>query len=79
MMEMPKEAIRMVRIALEIVSMRLLTILAMVMSFLLASWAMWIPSWERMAMAGFFAVCVFLPCISWEWRKGNEGQSEKGN
>jgi protein-S-isoprenylcysteine O-methyltransferase Ste14 len=76
-MEIQKESIRMVRIALEIVSMRLLTILAMGMSFLLACWAMWIPSWERMAMAGFFAVCVFLPCISWEWRKSNEAEHQE--
>ena len=50
---------KIVRVALEIISMRLLTILAMVMSFVLGCWAMLEPTWERMAMAGFFAVCIF--------------------
>jgi hypothetical protein len=67
---------KIVRVALEIISMRLLTILAMVGSFLLACWTMWEPTWERMAMAGFFAVCVFLPCINWE-RKKNENDDQK--
>lgn len=67
---------KIVRVALEIISMRLLTILAMVGSFLLACWTMWEPTWERMAMAGFFAVCVFLPCINWE-RKKNEDDNQK--
>jgi hypothetical protein len=67
---------KIVRVALEIISMRLLTILAMVGSFLLACWTMWDPTWERMAMAGFFAVCVFLPCINWE-RKKDENDNQK--
>ena len=67
---------KIVRVAMEIISMRLLTILAMVGSFLLACWTMWDPTWERMAMAGFFAVCVFLPCINWE-RKKNEDDDQK--
>jgi hypothetical protein len=55
----------------------LLTILAMVMSFLLACWAMYLPSWERMAMAGFFAVFIYLPCINWERKKReNDNQQE---
>lgn len=58
--------LRVVRMALEVISMRLLTILSMVMSFALAVWTMLEPSWERMAMAAFFAVCVYLPCISFE-------------
>jgi hypothetical protein len=67
---------KIVRVALEIISMRLLTILAMAGSFLLACWAMSDPLWERMAMAGFFAVCVYLPCINWE-RKKNEDDHQK--
>jgi hypothetical protein len=61
--------VRMLRVAMEIISMRLLTILAMVMSFILGCWTMLEPTWERMAMAGFFAVCVYLPCIRWERTK----------
>jgi hypothetical protein len=65
-------ALRIVRVALEVLSMRLLTVLAMTMSFGLALWTMAEPSWERMAMAGFFAVCIYLPCISWERKKQND-------
>ena len=67
---------KIVRVALEIISMRLLTILAMVGSFLLACWTMWEPTWERMAMAGFFAVCVFLPCSNWERKKNVEDKQD---
>jgi len=67
---------KIVRVALEIISMRLLTILAMVGSFLLACWTMWDPTWERMAMAGFFAVCVCLPCINWERKKNVEDKQD---
>jgi hypothetical protein len=34
------------------------------------------PSWERMAMAAFFAVCVFLPCINIE-RLRNESKDKQ--
>lgn len=57
---------KIVRLAMEVLSMRLLTILSMAMSFALAVWTMLEPSWERMAMAAFFAVCVYLPCINIE-------------
>lgn len=61
--------LKIVRMAMEVLSMRLLTILSMAMSFALAIWTMLEPSWERMAMAAFFAVCVYLPCISIERNK----------
>ena len=69
--------LKIVRMAMEIISMRLLTILSMAMSFALAVWTMFEPSWERMAMAAFFAVCVYLPCISME-RVKNESKDNKG-
>ena len=64
--------LKIVRVAMEVISMRLLTILSMAMSFALAIWTMLEPSWERMAMAAFFAVCVYLPCISIERGKKND-------
>jgi hypothetical protein len=53
-----------------------LTILSMVMSFFLAIWTMSDPSWERMATSAFFAVCVYLPCISFE-RIKNETKNQQ--
>ena len=67
--------LKIVRVAMEVISMRLLTILSMVMSFLLAVWTMFEPSWERMATSAFFAVCVYLPCISFE-RIKNENRKK---
>ena len=64
--------LKIVRMAMEVISMRLLTILSMAMSFALAVWTMLEPSYERMAMAAFFAVCVYLPCISIEKGKKDE-------
>ena len=62
--------LKIVRVAMEVISTRLL------MSFGLAAWTMYQPSWERMAMASFFAVCVYLPCINIE-RIKNEVKDDK--
>lgn len=72
--------LKIVRVAMEVLSLRLLTILSMAMSFALAVWTMLEPSWERMAMAAFFAVCVYLPCISIERNKNeNSKVNESSN
>jgi len=68
--------LKIVRVAVQTISMRLLTILSMVMSFALAVWTMLEPTYERMAMAAFFAVCVYIPCISIE-RKKDEGKHQE--
>jgi spore maturation protein SpmB len=68
--------LKIVRVAMEVISTRLLTMLSMGMSFGLAAWTMYQPSWERMAMASFFAVCVYLPCINIE-RIKNEVKDDK--
>lgn len=69
--------LKIVRVAMEVLSLRLLTILSMAMSFALAVWTMLEPSWERMAMAAFFAVCVYLPCISIERGKKNDESKDQ--
>jgi hypothetical protein len=55
--------LKVLRIALTVLSDRLITFLALAMSFGLACWAMWGPTIERLVMAGFFAVFVFLPAL----------------
>jgi len=64
-------AIRIINVAMDILSHKALTFLALLFSFVLACWAMVAPTWERMAMAGFFAVFVYLPCMIVE-RKSHE-------
>jgi hypothetical protein len=64
-------AIKIINVAMDVLSHRALTFLALLCSFVLACWTMVMPTWERMAMAGFFAVFIYLPCIIGE-RKQNE-------
>ncbi|MDE2020672.1 MAG: hypothetical protein KGJ13_10085 [Patescibacteria group bacterium] len=58
-----------VRVALRILSERVLTILALLMTFILSAWAMYQPALEREGMAAFFAVAVFLPCVVQDRRR----------
>ena len=66
---------RLLRIALGVLSDRLTTLAALAMTFALSAWAMQEPTWMRMAIAAFFAVCVFIPCIIKE-RTRHEGQKQ---
>ncbi len=54
--------IALLRLAIATLTDRLLTILSLLMTFALACWVMYQPTWEREGMAGFFALAVFLPC-----------------
>jgi hypothetical protein len=75
------DAIRLVRLALAVLTDRLVTLLALIMTFGLAAWAMQEPSNLRAVMAGFFALAVFLPCLFKERTKShdrNQGASDTG-
>jgi hypothetical protein len=67
---------RVIRLALSVICDRLATIVSLVMTFALSSWAMDAPTYERLAMAAFFAIFVFIPCI-WLERRHHEGQQEQ--
>lgn len=62
-------ALKIINMAMDILSHRALTFLALFFSFVLACWTMVMPTWERMAMSGFFAVFIYLPCIIMERKK----------
>lgn len=64
--------LRVVRIALELVAERAFSILAILMTFALSCWAMWEPTWERMAIAAFFAVTVYVPSLTRERKRKSE-------
>jgi hypothetical protein len=55
--------ISIIRIALGVLTDRILTVLSLLMAFSLYCWAMWGPEWERIAIATSFAVLVFLPAL----------------
>ena len=63
------DAIKLIRIALETLTERLLTLVSMAMTFALSCWTMAEPGYERMAMAAFFAISVFLPSVHRERNK----------
>lgn len=66
--------LRAIRIALELLSERVFSLMAMGMTFALACWAMWEPTYERLGMAGFFAVAVFIPTLRRE--RARDGKTE---
>ena len=70
------DAVAMVRIALGVISDRLLVILCLGLSFGLACWTMWDPRWERLATMAFFAIFSYALLNSKE-RKQNERVREE--
>ena len=55
--------LKILRVALGVLTDRLLTILSLWMVFGLSLWAMHTPTWERLGMTGFFALFVYIPAL----------------
>lgn len=72
---MATDAASILSIALQIVSGKVLLILGLGMAFALFCWAMWMHSWLALAVAGTFAVIVFLPVLF----KGDSRARENGS
>lgn len=58
-----------VDMALKVLSQRVLTILALAMTFGLFCWAMALGAWLHFAIAGAFGITIFLP-ILWVGKPG---------
>jgi len=54
------DGIALVRLALAVITDRLLIILALVLSFSLSCWAMYDPQWERLGVMAFFCFFSYL-------------------
>jgi len=67
--------LRIVRIALQVISDRVLTILSLCMTFVLSCWVMKEPTYERIVMAAFFGAVIFVPSL-WKEKK-REGQQQQ--
>ena len=65
---------KVVRIALDMLGERAFSMLALVMTFGLTCWVMYAPSYERLGMAAFFAIAVYVPTLRWERRKNREAE-----
>ena len=50
-----------VSVGMKVLSARIVLLLTLVLVFTLFCWAMWDPSWNRIACATIFAVLIFLP------------------
>jgi hypothetical protein len=57
------DAIRVIRISLQVLGERAFSLLAMLMTFSLFCWAMLEPSYERLALVAFFALAVYIPSL----------------
>ena len=62
------DATAVVRIALGVISDRLITILALLTSFGLGCWTMWGPTWERVATLGIYVVFCYLTICAKEYK-----------
>ena len=69
------EAIVVIRLALKIISDRLITILALVASSVMCGWTMWNPMWERVTTLAIFVVFCYL-IVNVKERTKNELQTE---
>lgn len=54
------DAVVLLRLALRTLTDRLLVLAVLLMSCFLASWVMYIPSWERVSVLGIFCVFGYL-------------------
>jgi hypothetical protein len=70
------EAVALIRLALKIISDRLITILALVASSIMCGWTMWNPMWERVTTLAIFVVFCYL-IVNVKERIRNEPQAEK--
>ena len=70
------EAIVIIRLALKVISDRLITILALVASSIMCGWTMWNPMWERVTTLAIFVVFCYL-IVNVKERIRNEPQAEK--
>ena len=50
-----------IRVGLTVLSARLVLLLALALTFGLFAWAMYLPGYERIAVATLFALLIFLP------------------
>jgi len=54
------EAVALIRLALRIISDRLITILALIACSIMCGWTMWNPMWERVVTLAIFVIFSYL-------------------
>jgi len=69
------DAASIIRLALEVISDRLITILALLTSCGLGCWTMWGPTWERVATLAIYVVFSYLTVRAKEQSNGTNPQN----
>ena len=72
------EAVALIRLALNVITERLLVILTLALSFTLSCWAMWDPKYERLGVMAFFCFFSYL-VVNTKERVRNEFKTESTN
>jgi hypothetical protein len=70
------EATAIIRLALGVISDRLITILALLTSFGLGCWVMWEPTWERVTTLAIYVIFSYLLVRIKEKKHGNDSESQ---
>jgi len=74
---MDAQVLKVVNLALNIISDRLITILGLLSSGGLASWVMWGPEWERVATLAIYVIFVY--CVVPTKERKNEIHPQSQN
>ena len=69
------EAVALVRLALGVITDRMITILALIASSVMCGWTMWNPMWERVVTLAIFVVFSYL-IVNVKERKQNEPKTD---
>jgi len=69
------EAVALVRLALGVITDRLITIMALVAASIMCGWTMWNPMWERVVTLAIFVVFSYL-IVNVKERKQNEPKTD---
>jgi len=69
------EAVALVRLALAVITDRLITILALIASSIMCGWTMWNPMWERVVTLAIFVIFSYL-VVNTKERNKNELKAE---
>ena len=69
------DAVSLIRLALEVISDRLMTILGLGLCFGLSCWAMYFPNYERIGILAIFSVYSYILIKAME--RANERQRNK--
>lgn len=75
---MDAQILKIVRLGLDTITDRLITILALLSSGGLACWVMWGPVWERVSTLAIFVIFAYLVVRAKESKDGHDSESKDG-